>query len=141
MGKPYSIDLRERVVAAVTEEGLSRQAAARRFGVAASTSINWLKRHEETGSFAARQSGGHRPKKIAGEHGEWLRRRIQECAFTIRGLVLELADRGLNVSYRVVWNFVHDEKLTYKKNRSRRRAGPPGRRQNAAAVAQISGHD
>ncbi len=141
MVKPYSIDLRERVVAAVTRDGLSRQEAARLFGVAASTSINWLKRLEETGSFAAGQSGGHRPKKITGEHGEWLRRRCRECAFTIRGLVLELAERGLTVSYRVVWNFVHDEKLSYKKNRSRRRAGSPGRRPNAAAVAKISRHD
>lgn len=123
MVKPYSMDLRERVVWAVTRDGLSRQEAARKFGVAASTSINWVKRLEEAGNFVAGQSGGRRPKKIVGAHHEWLRRRCQECAFTIRGLVLELAERGLNVSYRVVWNFVHAEKLSYKKNASRRRAG------------------
>jgi putative transposase len=44
MGKPYSIDLRERVVRAVEEEGLSRRAAALRFGVEASTAINWVRR-------------------------------------------------------------------------------------------------
>jgi transposase-like protein len=44
MVKPYSMDLRERVVWAVTRDGLSRQEAARTFGVAASTSINWVKR-------------------------------------------------------------------------------------------------
>ena len=37
--------------------------------------------------------------------------------FTLRGLVAELAGRGLSVDYRVVWNFVHDEKLSYKKRR------------------------
>jgi putative transposase len=140
MVKPYSIDLRERVVAAVNRDGMSRQAAARHFGVAASTSITWVKRLDETGSLIAGQSGGHRPRKIAGEHHEWLLLRCRECAFTIRGLVLELAERGLSVSYRAVWDFVHTEKLSYKKNRSRRRAGPSGRGPQAAVVEKISGN-
>ena len=33
------------------------------------------------------------------------------------GLVGELAGRGLQVDYRTVWEFVHDEKLSYKKRR------------------------
>lgn len=40
MAKPYSMDLRERAVAAVIEGGMSRQAAAKRFGIAASSAIN-----------------------------------------------------------------------------------------------------
>ncbi len=40
MVKPYSMDLRERVVLAVEEGGLSRRQAAERFGVAISTAIN-----------------------------------------------------------------------------------------------------
>ena len=43
MVKPCSMDLRERVVTAVKREGLPRQAAARRFGAAPSTSINRVK--------------------------------------------------------------------------------------------------
>jgi putative transposase len=140
MVKAYSMDLRERVVAAVNRDGLSRQEAARRFGVAASTSISWVKQLDETGSLAAGQSGGHRPKKIAGEHHDWLLLRCRECAFTIRGLVLELAERGLSVSYRTVWDFVHAERLSYKKNCSRRRAGPSGRGPQAVAVEKISGN-
>jgi len=139
MVKPYSMDLRERVVAAVTRDGLSRHEAGRRFGVAPSTAINWLKRLERTGNFAAVQSGGRRPRKIAGGHEEWLRRRCREAAFTIRGLVAELAERGLRVSYRVVWKFVRGEKLTHKKNSTRRRAGPPGRGQAARPLDKISG--
>ena len=103
MMKPYSMDLRERVVAAVKREGLPRQAAARRFGAAPSTSINRVKRLEDTGSVAAGRCGGCRPKKIAGAQDDWLRWRCRDAAFTIRGLVLELAERGLKVSYRVVW--------------------------------------
>ena len=41
MAKPYSMDLRERAVATVLKEGLSRHESAARFGVAPSTVINW----------------------------------------------------------------------------------------------------
>jgi putative transposase len=39
MAKPYSTDLRERVVKAVVQEELSCRAAAQRFGLGASTVI------------------------------------------------------------------------------------------------------
>ncbi len=120
MGKPYSHDLRERVVGAVEEEGLSRRQAAERFGVGASTVINWVRRFRETGSVAPGQMGGHRPKKISGAHHRWLVRRCRAGDFTLRGLVAELAERGLQVDYRTVWTFVHGEKLSFKKNRPRR---------------------
>ena len=48
-GKPYSIDLRERVVAAVEKGGLSARQAAAQFGVGASTAIRWVERVRETG--------------------------------------------------------------------------------------------
>ena len=51
--------------------------------------------------------GGHKPKAIAGEHQVFLARRVREGGFTLRGLVRELAERGLKVDYRSVWNFVH----------------------------------
>ena len=59
MGKPYSIDLRERVVASVLEGGLSRNKAAVRFSVAVSTVVDWVNRYQETGSLAPGQMGGH----------------------------------------------------------------------------------
>ena len=117
MGRPYSMDLRERVVAAVEQEGMSRRQAAARFGISCSVAITWLKRVRETGSVAPGQMGGHRPKKLAGEHREWLLQRCRDADFTLRGLVNELAERGLNVDYRSVWNFVHEEKLSHKKRR------------------------
>jgi hypothetical protein len=57
--------------------------------------------------------GGHRPKAISGEHRAWLLQRIKRD-FTLRGLVAELAERGLKVDYRSVWEFVHAEKLLGK---------------------------
>ncbi|WP_445291806.1 IS630 family transposase [Bradyrhizobium sp. DOA9] len=115
MGKPYSLDLRKRVVAAI-EGGMSRNRAAKQFGVAISTAIGWMKRVDETGSVEPSQIGGYKPKAISGEHAVWLSRRIKDGDFTIRGLVAELAGRGLKVDYHSVWDFVHAEKLSFKKS-------------------------
>ncbi len=122
MAKPYSLDLRERVVAAVEKDGMSRRRAAARFGVGISTVINWVRRLRETGSVAPDKMGGYKPKAIAGEHRAWLLQRVKEKDFTLRGLVAEFAERGLKVDYRSVWNFVHAEKLSFKKKRGRQRA-------------------
>jgi putative transposase len=127
MGKPYSTDLRKRVVAAVEKEGLSRHQAASRFDLGVSTVINWVRRFRETGSVAPGQMGGHKPKAIRGEHRTWLLQRTKAHDFTIRGLVVELAERGLKVDYRSMWNFLRDEKLSFKKKPQRRRARSPRR--------------
>jgi len=45
---------------------------------------------------------------------------VQRCRtadFTLRGLVSELAKRGVKVDYRSVWEFVHAEGLSHKKRR------------------------
>ncbi|WP_369810043.1 IS630 family transposase [Bradyrhizobium sediminis] len=115
MGKPYSLDLRKRVVTAI-EGGMSRNQAAKRFGVAISTAIGWMQRVEETGSVEPGQMGGHKPKAISGDHAVWLSQRLRDSDFTIRGLVAELAGRGLKVDYHSVWDFVHAEKLSFKKS-------------------------
>ena len=102
MAKPYSMDRRDRAVAAVVKEGLSRHASAARFGIAPNTVINWVRRFRETGSVAPGQMGGRKPKAIAGEHAVFLALRVRGGAFTLRGLVAELAARGLKVDYRSV---------------------------------------
>src|SRR6476646_11349139 len=94
MGRPYSVDLRERVVAAVVSGGMSCNRAAKQFGVGISTAIHWVRRVRETGSVAPGKMGGHKPKKISGEHRTWLLHRIKDGDFTLRGLVAELAERG-----------------------------------------------
>src|ERR1700758_2369103 len=80
------------------------------FGVGINTAITWVRRFRQTGSVAPGQMGGHKPKAIRGEHHAWLVDRIRQKAFTLRGLVAELAERGLKVDYHSVWNFVHAEK-------------------------------
>jgi transposase len=137
MGRPYSLDLRERVVAAV-ENGLSRHQAAAQFGIGVSTAINWVRRLRETGSVRPGQMGGHKPKSISGAHRTWLLARIKGQDFTLRGLVAELAERGLKVDYRTVWSFVHTEKLSFKKKRGGWRTRSSRRRAPAGAMDQVS---
>jgi transposase len=117
MARPYSGDLRERVVKAVEVEGLSRRQAAARYGVSVSTAIRLIQRFRETGGVAPGKIGGHRPKKLSGPWRAWMIARCRERDFTLRGLVGELGERGLKVDYRSVWEFVHAEKLTHKKRR------------------------
>jgi transposase len=115
MARPYSMDLRERVIAAVVRGGMSCREAAKHFGVAASTAVQWVQRVRATGSAAPGKIGGYRPRAISGAHRHWLVERCKAADFTLRGLVAELAERGLKVNYRTMWNFVHAEGLSYKK--------------------------
>jgi transposase len=118
------MDLRERVVAAVVEDGMSRNAAAARFGVGISSAIRWVARFNETGSAAPAKMGGYKPKTLRGEHAAWLVARCHEKDFTISQLVEELHQaRGLKVDRRSVWEFLHAEKLSFKKKPVRLGAG------------------
>jgi len=132
MTKPYSMDLRERVVAAVETEGMTRHQAAARFGIAVSSAVKWVARYRKTGSAAPSKMGGYKPRTLRGGHAVWLIQRCQEKDFTIGQLVEELRGvRGLKVDRRSVWEFLHAEGLSHKKNRMRKRARPAGRQKAA----------
>ena len=132
MTRPYSLDLRDRVVAAVEQEGLSRHQAAARFGVAVSTAVHWVRRYRTTGSVAPSKVGGHKKRVLRGAHAEWLIARCREREFTISQLVAELLTvRALKVDRRQVWEFLHAERLSFKKKPVRKGAGSPRRRQAA----------
>ena len=122
MTKPYSLDLRDRAVALVVAgETVRSVAATLQVGVS---------------------MGGHRPRVLIGEHRAWLLQRIASGPdMTLRGLVAELAERGVKVSYRTVWNFVHREKISYKKKRFPGRAKSPRRSPPSRALETLSGQD
>ena len=123
MARPYSDDLRARVIDALNA-GLSCRAVAKAFGVSVSTVVKWSQRFRATGSVSAKRMGGHRPFALAGER-DWMRARINgESDVSLRRLQSELAERGIVVSYGAVWNFVHREGLSHKKNRGRGRTRP-----------------
>jgi transposase len=57
MPRPYSEDLRVRVIGDIST-GASRREAAERYGVSPSVVVLWAQRFEQTGSVAAKPSGG-----------------------------------------------------------------------------------
>jgi transposase len=57
MARSLSEDLRTRLVAAV-EGGLSRRAAAERFGVAAASAVRWVKAWRTTSTVRPKPQGG-----------------------------------------------------------------------------------
>src|SRR5467141_2013957 len=70
MGRAYSLDLRERVVAAVAA-GESCRSVAVTFKVSVASVVKWSQRFRATGSAAARKVGGRRPYALQGQ-GNWL---------------------------------------------------------------------
>jgi transposase len=138
MPNPLSMDLRTRLIEAVERDGISLRAAAARFGVAPSSAVKWMQRHRKTGSVAPGKMNGHKPNILSGEHGTWLVERTQ-TDFTLRGLVVELAERGVKVDYVQVWRFVHAHNLSFKKKRAARRAASAEDRETARTVEEISG--
>jgi putative transposase len=115
MVRALSIDLRERVVAAVLA-GESCRAVAARFGVAVSSVVKWSQRHRATGSVAPGKMGGHR-KRILEPHRAFIVERIGHTPhLTLHGLKAELKARGVSVSHNAVWVFLRREGLRFKKN-------------------------
>ena len=57
MPSALSVDLRERVIAAI-EAGASRRQAAKRFGIGAASAIRWHDHFRQEGRIAPKASGG-----------------------------------------------------------------------------------
>jgi transposase len=136
MARAYSLDLRERVVAAVAA-GQSCRKVASTFGVSVASVVKWSQRFRATGSAAARRMGGNRPYALAGER-DWLLGHLAEKPdVTLRGLVGKLAERGIVVSYYAVWHFFEHEGISFKKKPPRQRAGS-SRRGKAAGTMEAA---
>ena len=115
MTRPYSNDLRERVVSAVCA-GDSCRAVAARFGVAVSSVVKWSQRYRATGSVAPGKIGGHR-RRVLEPHRDFIIERITQIPhLTLHRLKDALAGRGVVVSHNTVWEFLRREGLRFKKN-------------------------
>jgi transposase len=71
--RPYSMDLRERVIAACDAGDATREQVAVRFSVSARWVRDLLRRRREAGSIAPKPRGGGRPPAFDGEAAERLR--------------------------------------------------------------------
>ena len=121
MARPYSEDLRSRVVAGV-EAGDPVREVASRFGVSVASVVKWSQRYRATGSVSAKPMGSRMPRLLSGER-DWLLQRIAASPdITLRELVSELHGRGLRASYGSVWRLLNDEGISFKKKPVRQRA-------------------
>jgi transposase len=105
MARPYSVDLRERAIARV-QAGESVRSVASALSISTATVVRWSQRYRALGSVAPGKVGGHKPRLLVGELRDWLLDRTQ-TDFTLRGLVGELAERGVKVDYVQVRRFAH----------------------------------
>lgn len=125
--KPYSQDLRERVIAAVKAKHQSLAKIAHTFGVSESTVDKWSKRWRETKRVAARPFAGGR------------RRTLRECGTVIRAAVKRQPDialrelceqvktaQALDANPSMMCRELQRLKLRRKKSRSTTARGAPG---------------
>lgn len=136
MARAYSLDLRERVVAAV-QNGQSCRSVAGTFGISVASVVKWSQRFRATGSAAAKPMGGRRPYVLEGERS-WVLGRIGAAPdLTLRALAAELAERGIAVSHYAVWHFLVREGITFKKKPAHQRAGAARRGPAARAMETL----
>ena len=118
MARTLSTDLRTRVIAAV-DGGLSRRAAAERFGVGVATAIRLVRIFRATGAVGAHPKGGDlRSHRIEAHRDVILRAITDQVDITIVELADLLArERGLYVARSTVWRFLNRHGMTFQKKR------------------------
>jgi transposase len=130
MAKPYSEDLRRRVVDAV-DGGAIIPDAAEQCGVSISSVVRFLKLHRDTGSVSAAKFGGYKEFVLAGHEG-LIRGLIEEQPdITLAELETRLAKKNVLVGKSSISRFLIHLKLTFKKKPAGRRAGSARRRSRA----------
>ena len=115
MTAPYSLDLRERALARKARGETNGEIGAA-LQISASCVSKWMKLERETGSLRPAQIGGYKARTLSGDKAQWLRERVSSGPCTLRGLSVELAERGIKAHPRAVWMFLHAEGLSFKKN-------------------------
>jgi transposase len=137
MAKPYSDDLRARVVASI-EEGATRAEAAEQHHVSLSSVGRFLRRKRETGSVSPAQFGGYKRHSLVA-HEQRIRQWVREQPdITLAEIAAQLAKHRVLVSLSAIFRFLRHIKLTFKKNSIRRRTGPARCRRRAGGVAQAA---
>ena len=121
MAKPYSQDLRDRVIDAVERGKMSRRAAGRRYGISESVAIKWLERLERYGSRGPVGHGGHRASKLMPHRNFLEATRAEQSDITLQALCDRLsAERGVKADTSMMSRFFRKLGVTFKKRPSSR---------------------
>ena len=122
MARPYSQDLRERVLNEALGAGSARGAAAR-FGIGVATAITWASRARDTGQRTAGRQGHPVGSKLDQEADYLLELIDRTPDLTLEEIRARLKhERGLETGTTTIWRFFNARHITFKKNRARGRA-------------------
>ena len=137
MPKPYSQDLRDRVIDAVERGEMSRRAAARRYAISESVAVKWLERVERDGSREPVGHGGHRPSKLTPHRIFFSGCADREARHHAQALCDRLlSERGVKADTSMMSRFFRRIGVTFKKRPSSR-ASRTGR--TSAATGRAGG--
>lgn len=115
MPRTLSLDLRVRVLAAVSE-GLSHRDAAERFGVSAASVSRWRALAREHGAPIAKPRGGDRRSSRVEASADLIHELLSETRdITIDELQSALAERGFAFGYGTLRRFFARHGITRKK--------------------------
>jgi transposase len=115
MGRPYSMDLRERVVSAI-EGGMSTRAAAARFSIGIATAGAWARLKRATGEVRPAKQG--KPKgSVLDAHADFILGGLKEAPDTTLDEMVERLreERAVTVVRTAVWKFLDRRGQTHKK--------------------------
>jgi transposase len=125
MTRPYSSDLRARVIEAV-DEGATRAEAAERFGVSVASAVRWHQAWRSDGTIEAKPYGGSRSP--LDDYVEELLALIDEQNdWTLDEFVEAMHDREIPGSRTALFRFLERHRITFKKSPARQRARARGR--------------
>ena len=117
MSRALSVDLRVRVLAAVSA-GASHRVAGARFGVSAASVSRWRQREREEGKPLPKALGGDRRSQAIEAHGAAILAIIAETRdITLAEIKAKLEDNGVRVSIAGLWRFFDRHRITLKKSR------------------------
>jgi transposase len=117
MAKSLSLDLLQRVIAAI-DGGLSCRAAAERFGMSAASAIRWRHRQKKAGDFMPKKQGGDRRSQRIEEHSQLILNAIAaKSDITLVELRSKLMEHGVAAGVASLWRFFKRRKITLKKRR------------------------
>jgi transposase len=115
MGKILSVDLRKRVVAAISK-GMSYRAAAEQFQVSASSATRWVALARGSGDVTPKRQGGDRRSARIEAHAQMILDAMETTPdITLAELRTMLAEQGIDVGIATLWRFFERRQLTRKK--------------------------
>ena len=125
---------------AAVQGGLSRHAAAERFGIGVATAVRWLRAWHEAGVTTAKPRGGDRHSARIEAFGAVILAGVDRQVDITLIELAELLERehGERVAPSTIWRFLDRRGLTFKKNRARQRAGAARRRRPARSLVRAA---